>query len=163
MAFKVNLQNSHYNPETGRFINEEPLGIDGPNLYWYALNNPINYVDRNGLWAGPSRPGAEEIATANFIFLINFIELNFRNVVKADKFFHCMANCEAAKLGPYGKKRAKELSDAREDLQDFLAGGQCPARIKDRKEDQKANRQGRETRPNESCLKTCKSFVVRGL
>ena len=38
-----------YNPETGTFISEEPLGIDGPNLYWYALNNPSNIVDPTGL------------------------------------------------------------------------------------------------------------------
>ena len=36
-------------PESGIFISEEPLGIDGPNLYWYTLNNPVNYVDPDGL------------------------------------------------------------------------------------------------------------------
>ena len=36
-------------PESGIFISEEPLGIDGPNLYWYTLNNPMNYVDPTGL------------------------------------------------------------------------------------------------------------------
>ena len=38
-----------YDPDSGRFISEEPLGLDGPNLYWYTLNNPINYVDPTGL------------------------------------------------------------------------------------------------------------------
>ena len=37
-----------FNPATGRFLSEEPLGIDGPNLYWYARNNPVNYIDPNG-------------------------------------------------------------------------------------------------------------------
>ena len=40
---------SPFNPTIGRFLSEEPLGIDGPNLYWYARNNPINYIDPNGL------------------------------------------------------------------------------------------------------------------
>ena len=39
---------SPFNPSTGRFLSEEPLGIDGPNLYWYARNNPVNYIDPNG-------------------------------------------------------------------------------------------------------------------
>ena len=37
-----------YTPETGRFLSEEPTGINGPNLYWYAQNNPINYIDPDG-------------------------------------------------------------------------------------------------------------------
>ena len=39
----------YYDPDSGRFISEEPLGLDGPNLYWYTLNNPMNYVDPTGL------------------------------------------------------------------------------------------------------------------
>ena len=38
----------YYNPKTGRFLSPEPTGIDGPNLYWYARNNPVNNVDPNG-------------------------------------------------------------------------------------------------------------------
>lgn len=37
-----------YDPRTGTFLTEEPLGIDGPNLYWYALSNPIRYGDPTG-------------------------------------------------------------------------------------------------------------------
>ncbi len=40
----------YYSPETGRWITPDPLGsIDGPNLYAYALNNPMSYVDYFGL------------------------------------------------------------------------------------------------------------------
>lgn len=40
----------YYSPETGRWISPDPLGsIDGPNLYAYARNNPMNYVDYFGL------------------------------------------------------------------------------------------------------------------
>ena len=38
----------HYNPETGRFLSEDSTGIDGFNLYLYAKNNPINYIDFSG-------------------------------------------------------------------------------------------------------------------
>ena len=49
----------YYNPEIGRFISEEPLGIDGPNLYWYALNNPINFVDPDGKQQLPQGENAD--------------------------------------------------------------------------------------------------------
>ena len=41
----------YFNPETGTWISEELLGIDGPNLYWYSLNNSVNNIDLSGLWA----------------------------------------------------------------------------------------------------------------
>ncbi len=36
----------YYDPEVGRFISEDPAGLAaGVNLYAYAFNNPISYVD----------------------------------------------------------------------------------------------------------------------
>ena len=42
----------YYDPHTGRFISQDPLGFDGGdvNLYIYAANNPIVYMDPNGQW-----------------------------------------------------------------------------------------------------------------
>ncbi len=40
----------YYDPEVGRWISPDPAGaIDGPNLYAYARNNPMKYVDFFGL------------------------------------------------------------------------------------------------------------------
>lgn len=40
----------YYDPEVGRWISPDPAGaIDGPNLYAYARNNPMKYVDYFGL------------------------------------------------------------------------------------------------------------------
>jgi len=40
----------YYDPEVGRWLTPDPLGmIDGPNIYAYAQNNPINLVDPYGL------------------------------------------------------------------------------------------------------------------
>lgn len=39
-----------YDPSTGRWISQDPGGfIDGPNLYAYLHNNPLNHLDRFGL------------------------------------------------------------------------------------------------------------------
>ena len=39
----------YYDPSTGRFISEDPIGLDGgTNLYAYAANNPVLLNDPNG-------------------------------------------------------------------------------------------------------------------
>jgi hypothetical protein len=44
----------YYNPNTGRFLSEDPMGFagSGTNLYAYAKNNPINLKDPYGLCSG---------------------------------------------------------------------------------------------------------------
>jgi RHS repeat-associated protein len=40
----------YYDPETGRFLTADPIGLkSGLNLYSYAFNNPVNWVDPSGL------------------------------------------------------------------------------------------------------------------
>ena len=39
-----------YDPTIGRFMTPDPAGmVDGPNLYAYVLNDPINFTDPSGL------------------------------------------------------------------------------------------------------------------
>ena len=55
MSAAIDLFSSqrHYNPETGRFLSEDPIGFNGgdANLYKYVLNNPTNFVDHLSNWA----------------------------------------------------------------------------------------------------------------
>ena len=45
-------QGRYYDPEMGRYLRTDPLGIDGGmNLYVFALNNPLLYSDAEGLMA----------------------------------------------------------------------------------------------------------------
>lgn len=48
----------YYDPTTGRFLNEDPLGFDGDDaqLYAYVVNNPVNLVDSLGLQHTPGGP-----------------------------------------------------------------------------------------------------------
>ena len=47
----IYLRNRYYDPETGRFITEDPAK-DGVNWYTYAGNDPVNFIDPWGLKAG---------------------------------------------------------------------------------------------------------------
>ena len=41
----------YYDPQTGRFLSEDPIGFHGGiNKYVYALNDPTKYRDPGGLW-----------------------------------------------------------------------------------------------------------------
>jgi RHS repeat-associated protein len=48
------LRNRWYDPQTGRFLSQDPIGLaGGVNLYSYAGNNPVAYSDPFGLWPRP--------------------------------------------------------------------------------------------------------------
>lgn len=43
--------NRYYNPLTGRYLTPDPIGLDGGiNLWAYASNSPLNYIDPFGLY-----------------------------------------------------------------------------------------------------------------
>ena len=50
LAEKTQIRVRHYNPQTGRFLSEDPIHFDGGdlNLYRYVSNNPTNFADPKG-------------------------------------------------------------------------------------------------------------------
>jgi RHS repeat-associated protein len=46
------LRNRFYSPDTGRFLQPDPIDFDGDptNPYRYSLNNPVTFCDPLGLW-----------------------------------------------------------------------------------------------------------------
>src|SRR5262249_1173657 len=46
----------YYDPEVGRFISEDPIGVEGGiNLFAYTDNSPVRWADPFGLQAKPPR------------------------------------------------------------------------------------------------------------
>ncbi|HXH53435.1 MAG TPA: RHS repeat-associated core domain-containing protein [Sphingomicrobium sp.] len=55
-----------YDPELGRFYQPDPIGHwDGPNLYAYVLNDPVNLTDPLGLQSCPNEDVPCEIVTGD--------------------------------------------------------------------------------------------------
>lgn len=48
----IYMRARYYSVSLGRFLSPDPAGYaDGPNLYAYAYNNPVNFIDPSGLAA----------------------------------------------------------------------------------------------------------------
>ncbi|MDO8662137.1 MAG: RHS repeat-associated core domain-containing protein [Candidatus Omnitrophota bacterium] len=59
----------YYDPKIGRFITQDPSGMsDGPNLYLYVKNNPVNFVDAWGLCKNPSQLILQQLSPSDIIF-----------------------------------------------------------------------------------------------
>ena len=57
-------RNRYYSPELGRFITKDPLQyVDGPNMYSYVMNNPLNGIDPMG--TEKMGPAAGDSCSAN--------------------------------------------------------------------------------------------------
>jgi uncharacterized protein RhaS with RHS repeats len=56
------MRNRWYDPQTGRFLTQDPIGLaGGVNLYGYASNNPIAFSDPFGLCIDPADPDCSTI------------------------------------------------------------------------------------------------------
>jgi RHS repeat-associated protein len=131
--------NRYRDLNSGRFMQGDPLGLTGGDLSLYALrkNNPLSFTDPRGLQQFPipttgtssvqqvgatvampmlpAPPGSTaQVIGAAGDFWRNYMDMRNANTIGGDLYFHCKANCEAARRGPSGHDTACRISDARE-------------------------------------------------
>ncbi len=169
-------QNVHrwYLAGNGRFSRSDPIGLAGGlNIFLFGAGNPVSRTDPLGLQtrndlADFKIPTAEEIEKAHQricarqAFFGNYSDMVEANWRKSDKYFHCKANCEAARCGDFGFQHACQLSDLRESFDRIIKGDPPSAS----EEDQAANRHGREGAreyPDKTCQIICARFRPKGL
>ncbi len=150
-----------YSPQLGRFLQIDPIQFQAGdvNLYRYVVNNLVNSQDPLGLRGGPGGPpNSPNNGSAFDDFIEQYQNMREANYQNSDKYFHCMANCEAAKDGH--SEGAEQLSETREWLDEHLKGDSkedCDA-------DREANDHGREAGENgEDCKSACDEYRPDGL
>jgi RHS repeat-associated protein len=164
----------HYDPTTGRYTQADPLRfVDGPSVYAYVGASPYMWTDREGLdFLGilpvvepvfVAKPGGAIDQSTNAVgdFSRNYGDMRRANTIGADKYFHCKANCEAAKRGEVGSSTACVVSDVREWFDQNVKGDSAEASGAD----QVANAYGRSvgSRSPSSCERVCSAFRPKGL
>lgn len=87
-----------YNPQQGRFISEDPLGLirRDQNLYGYVRNNPLRYVDPEG--THPLIVAA--LIVAGEAWLHNYLASRADNFYPGDngRKAHCYVNCMSSRI-----------------------------------------------------------------
>jgi uncharacterized protein RhaS with RHS repeats len=174
-----------YDSQIGRFTSEDPIGFRGGdvNLYGYVWNNPIRFADPWGTQArsdrnwypgeknpktgepygsgdGPPNRGSWSAVGALGDFIGNYNDMRTANTIGADKFFHCMANCEASRRGFLGYLTAGVISEAREWFDQYVKGDPDVACNQDRFANQVGQAGGWGSQP---CSQVCSQFRPNGL
>lgn len=161
----------YYSSGWGRFMSEDPLYFagDGMSRYAYAANDPVNQTDPTGMFTSRNSVLQRVIrrisqAPLTAPLALDKMKKNYDDMIRAntkrsDKYFHCMANCEAAHLGPVGGVVAGIVSDTREAVDQHVKGDppyECEM-------DQYVNRYGRYSDRQTPCKEVCKPFRPNGL
>jgi len=147
----------YYDPKIGRFISEDPIGFGGGiNFYAYVENNPVSRLDPFGLdwWEVPGRArrAYDHTRQAWNDFYRNYQNMrSVRGVDGADKYFHCMANCEGARHGAMGMVTSIAISEGREYWDQYVKKDPPAACEADRR----ANTTGRSGDPDLPCEVVC--------
>jgi RHS repeat-associated protein len=151
-----------FDPAAGRFVSTDPTRFVAglTNLYEYAAADPLNWTDPDGTRAViRTKDPYAQFTVALDIFRDAYKKMRDANTVGADKYFHCKANCRAARLGGVGRTMAEAVSFGREWFDTTFKGdsvAECAA-------DMSANAQGRDGDPSVPCESACANLAPPAL
>jgi len=127
-----------YDAGIARYVQSDPIGLaGGSNTYAYVRGNPINLIDPLGLEGvgsfnnGGHRLSWEEGTSLTTLHTIDVVigilqgrasDMQAHNFIGGDKFYHCLAMCEAATGGLMAASIAATAGVARELSQQYRHG-----------------------------------------
>ncbi|MBT2786314.1 RHS repeat-associated core domain-containing protein [Halomonas sp. ISL-106] len=177
----------YYDPQQGRYISQDPIGLrGGTNLYGY-VTNPISMVDQLGLsgfgfnsidaaYGHAAReahgrlmyPQSQQTGYAIGILMRTEADMKREDLIDADDFFHCVAFCRVAKSDAPDKNSALSYGYLKE-VADYVRGrfglyGDREIRshqemLEDNLSDLRVNEYGFSCPPDQSCSDRCGRYI----
>ncbi|HCU1391127.1 TPA: RHS repeat protein, partial [Escherichia coli] len=116
-------RNRYYDPLQGRYITQDPIGLEGGwSLYAYQLN-PVNGIDPLGLSPADvaliRRKDQLNHQRAWDILSDTYEDMKRLNLGGTDQFFHCMAFCRVSKLNDAGVSRSAKGLGYEKEIRDY--------------------------------------------
>ena len=116
-------RNRYYDPLQGRYITQDPIGLEGGwSLYAYPLN-PVNGIDPLGLSHADvaliRRKDQLNHQRAWDILSDTYEDMKRLNLGGTDQFFHCMAFCRVSKLNDAGVSRSAKGLGYEKEIRDY--------------------------------------------
>ncbi|MEK9032466.1 RHS repeat protein, partial [Escherichia coli] len=116
-------RNRYYDPLQGRYITQDPIGLEGGwSLYAYPLN-PVNGIDPLGLSPADvaliRRKDQLNHQRAWDILSDTYEDMKRLNLGGTDQFFHCMAFCRVSKLNDAGVSRSAKGQGYEKEIRDY--------------------------------------------
>jgi hypothetical protein len=132
--------------------------------YAFADNNPLTRVDPIGLAENNVNDWYDPLQ-AIWDFGRAYRDMRNANTIGADKYFHCLAHCRAAKKGATATAAALGLGrEIFDNVKNLYTGNLGPIdQIMDSAKDMVANAQGLACPKDKTCEQQCSQYVVPGL
>ena len=150
-----------YLSHSGRWASEDPFGfVDGPNLYQYARNGPVSFIDPSGAAATAAARFITDAATCSYA-MGDLVNRHYRPNENNNRYAHCLASCIIKQVCPGGGATAwlaglgKEVWDVG---QCRLGGRKASCDSAFERQDFIDNAFGRECPANQTCLQRCASL-----
>jgi len=162
----------YYDPQQGRYISQDPIGLrGGTNLYGY-VTNPTGMVDPLGLY-GVLGADLSNIPRYNGEYALGILmrteaDMKRTNLAGADDFFHCVAFCRVAKSDASDKNSALSYGYLKE-ATDYIRGrfglyGDRRKRshqemLEDNLSDSRVNSHGFSCPSDQTCSDRCDRYI----